>query len=124
MGYANITTHQMLTHQYTTYVNITPDELIKNNDRLKTAYDVNQPIERLFEQIEDAVEYADAGHNPYTPLQVVTNAFQLVFQTCLFVQDCKDWKRTRPDDKTLGKLQDILRHCPPRMAQVTSHHVR
>ena len=105
MGYANITTLQMLTHLYTTYANITPTKLIKNNARLKKAYDVNQPIKRLFEKIEDAVEYADAGHNPYTPLQVVTNAFQLVFQTCMFVQDCKDWKRTTPDDKTWGKVK-------------------
>ena len=60
---------------YTTYTNITPAELIENDTRLKTAYDVNQPIGQLFKQIEDAVEYADAGHNTYTPLQVVTNTF-------------------------------------------------
>ena len=80
----------MLTHMYTTYTNITPAKLIVNNDRLKTAYYVNQPTKRLFEQIEDAAEYADAGHNPYTPLQFVTNTFQIVFQTGMFVQDCKD----------------------------------
>ena len=85
MGYANITTRQMLTHMYTTYANINPAELIENNACLKTSYDVNQPIERLFEKIEDAVEYADAGHNPYTPLQVVTNDFQIFFQTFMFV---------------------------------------
>ena len=89
----------MLTHLYTTYVNITPTKLIDNDARLKIAYDVNQPIERLFGQIEDAIEYADAGHNPYTPLQVVTNAFQLVFQNGMFVQDCKNWKRTTPYNK-------------------------
>ena len=44
VGYANITTCQMLTHLYTTYANITPVELIENDARLKTAYDVNQPI--------------------------------------------------------------------------------
>ena len=90
----------MLTYLYTTYTNITPAELIENDARLNTAYDVNQPIERLFKQIEDAVEYADAGHNPYIPLQVVTNAFQLVSQTGMFVRDCKEWKRTTPADKT------------------------
>ena len=87
VGYAKITTHQMITHLYTTYANITPNELIENDARLKTAYDVNQPIERLFEKIEDAIEYANEGHNPYTPLQVVTNAFQLVFHTGMFVQN-------------------------------------
>ena len=124
VGYANITTRPMFTHLYTTYANITPADIIKNDARLKTAYNVNQPIKRLFEQIEDAIEYVDAGHNPYTPLQVFTNAFQLVFQTGMFVQDCKYWNRTTPDDKTWKKLQYLLCHCPPRMARVASHHVR
>ena len=75
---------------YTTYASITPTKVIENDARLKTAYNVNQPIESLFEQIKDVVEYADSCHNPYTPLQVVTNAFQIVFQTGMFVQDCKD----------------------------------
>ena len=69
---------------------------------------MNQPIERLFEKIEDAVEYGYAGHNPFTPLQVVTNAFQLVFQTVIFVQDCKYWKRTTPDDKTWANFKTFF----------------
>ena len=77
----------MRTHLYTTYANITPDDIIENDARLKKAYDVIQPIKRLFRKIDDAVGYADTGHNPYTPLQVVTNAFQLVFLTGMFVQD-------------------------------------
>ena len=36
----------MLTHLYTTYASITPAKLIENDARLKTAYDVNQPIKR------------------------------------------------------------------------------
>ena len=64
ISYANITTRQMLMHLYTAYANTTSANLIENDARLKTAYDVNQPIKRLFEKIEDAVEYADAGHNP------------------------------------------------------------
>ena len=93
---------------YTAYANITPAKLIDNNACFKTAYDVNQPTERLFERIEDAVEYADAGHNPYTPLQVVINAFQIFFQTGMFVQDCKYWKRTTPDDKTWANFKTFF----------------
>ena len=59
-------------------------------------------------KIEDTVEYVDAGHNPYTPLQVVTNAFRLVFQTGMFVQDCKDWKRTTPDDNMWANFKTFF----------------
>ena len=98
----------MLKYLYTTYANITPANFINNDARLNTAYDMNQPIERLIEKIEDAVEYADAGHNPYTPLQVVTNAFQLVFQTVMFIQDCKDWKSKTIADKTWANIKTFF----------------
>ena len=36
----------------------------------------------------------------YTPEQVVAVTYQLVFQTCLFVEDCNIWCRKEPSDKT------------------------
>ena len=50
----------------------------------------------------------DAGHNPYTPLQVVTNTFQLVFQTGMFVQDCKDCKRTTLAEKMWANFKTFF----------------
>ena len=100
IGYGNKTTREMLNHLYSTYANIYPSDLQDNNSRLRTPYVSNKPIDNLTDQIENAVEYAAAGQTPYTPEQVVVVAYQLVFQTCLFLDDCNIWRRKDPADKT------------------------
>jgi hypothetical protein len=67
IGYANITTLQMLTHLYTAYAKISESDLQANDEQMKVDYDVNQPIEVLINQIDDAVNMAAAANNPYTP---------------------------------------------------------
>jgi len=100
VGYGNQTTKQLLMHLYNTYADINVGQLQANDAALKTPYDSNQPMETLFGQIEAAVEYAAAGNTPYTPQQVLATAFQLVFQTGIYADDCKEWKRKPPVDKT------------------------
>jgi hypothetical protein len=58
------------------YGNITPPDIAMNDQKFRTAYDAAQPIEHLFSQIEDTMDYADAGGSPYTTAQVVTNVFR------------------------------------------------
>ena len=41
---------------------------------MKKPYDPNFTIKNLFEKIDEAVGFAAAGNNPYTPFQIVTTA--------------------------------------------------
>ena len=100
IGYGNTTTREVLNHLYSTYANISPSGLQDNDARLRTPYEANHPIENLTDQIENAVGYVAAGQTPYTHEQVVVVAYQLVFQTGLFLDDCKIWRRKDPADKT------------------------
>jgi rubrerythrin len=54
----------------------------------------------MYKQIEDAIEFADAGQTPYTPEQVLSIAYQLVYRTGIFADDCKIWKRQAAPYKT------------------------
>jgi hypothetical protein len=58
VGYANCTSLDLLTHLLTFYAMIAPNELTQNYERLNTPYDPNQPIETLFQQIQDARAFA------------------------------------------------------------------
>ena len=100
IGYANVTTLQLITHLYRTYAKINTGDLEANSTRMKERYDCNLPIETFFDQIEDAVEYASAGNAPFTPVQVVNTAFNVIFRTGLFNDDCKVWKRKPDADRT------------------------
>ena len=90
----------MLQHLYTNYAKITASELLLNDAAMKTDYDANLPIENLFEQIDTAVEFAAAAWAPYTPEHILTIAFQLVFKTGPFPDDCRLWKRRVAATKT------------------------
>ena len=45
---------------------------------------------------------------PYTPAQVVGIAFHIVFQTGLFKDDCKLWRRQTADVKTWTRFKDFF----------------
>jgi hypothetical protein len=85
-GFASITTCQLIVHLLGTYGNITPANLAENDIRFKAAYDHSKPIETLYSQIEDAMDYAGAGNNAYTANQVVSNAYTLICNTVQTMQ--------------------------------------
>jgi hypothetical protein len=122
IGYANVTTLQMLTHLYAAYAQISETDLQANDEQMKSDYDVNQPIEVLIDQIDDAVDLAAAASNPYTPEQVVTIAYTLVFKTGMFPDDCKLWRRMDTPLKTWTEFKRVftLAHQELRESQQTS----
>ena len=61
--------------------------------RMREPFDAGKPIEELFEQIEDAVENADAANAPYNTTQIVSRAYLLVFKTGMYNEACRDWRK-------------------------------
>jgi hypothetical protein len=92
VGDANCTSLDLLTHLLTFYAMIAPTELTQNYERLNTPYDPNQPIETLFQQIQDARAFAVAGGQPYGATMIVNVAYTLVFNTGLFPDACPAWQ--------------------------------
>jgi hypothetical protein len=68
---------------------IAPTELTQNYERLNTLYDPNQPIESLFQKIQDARAFAVAGGQTYGDAMIVNVAYTLVLNTGLFPDDCR-----------------------------------
>jgi hypothetical protein len=60
-GSANCTSLQLLNHLLMYYTMTAPTELTQNYDRLNTPYDPSQPIDNLFQQIQDARAFSVAG---------------------------------------------------------------
>ena len=54
----------------------------------------------LINQVEGTVDYAATGNTLFTLLELVHIAYQLIFQTGMFTNDCNQCKRRDPDDKT------------------------
>jgi hypothetical protein len=76
---------------------IGPTEITQNYERLNTTYDPNQPIETLFQKIQDARAFAVAGG--------INVAYTLVFNTGLFPDACRDWQSRAIARKTWAQFK-------------------
>ena len=81
----------MLTHLYNSSARISQFDLEENNKRFKQQWDLNQPFEVLIDQIEDAIDYAAAGNTPYSKEQITNMAYNIVYRTGIFRDECKTW---------------------------------
>ena len=66
VGYGLTSTRTILDHIYTTYANISSADIQENDAVFRTPYDINQPIETLFDRVENCRDYAAAGNTPYS----------------------------------------------------------
>jgi hypothetical protein len=94
-----------LTHLLTFYAMIAPTELTQNYERLNTPYDPNQPIDMLFQQIQDAQAFAVAGGQPYCAAMIVNVAYTLVFNTGLYPYACRAWQSITIAAKTWAQFK-------------------
>jgi hypothetical protein len=122
-GYANCTSLQLLTHLLTYYAMIAPTELTQNYERLNAPYNPNQPIETLFQQVQDAPAFAVAGGQPYVAAMIVNEAYTLVFNTGLFPGACWAWKSRAIAGKTWAqfKIHFANVHREFRLTNQTAH---
>ena len=105
IGYVNVTTKELLNHLFTTYGKITGNNLRVNDMRMNAPYNVNLPIEVLFDQVEDRMDYADAGNHPKTPEHIFITGHQLIQETGMFADDLKIWKRLPVQDRTWTRFK-------------------
>jgi hypothetical protein len=61
VGFANTTSRDMLDHLFLSYGSITAVDIEQNFKNMLKAWDPQQPVETLFKQIQDCVEFAEAG---------------------------------------------------------------
>jgi hypothetical protein len=121
-GFANVTTQAILTHLFRTYGNITAHDLEENDKRFKKAFDVNMPFQTIIQQIDEALDFAIAGETPYTAEQIVANAYSLVYNTGMFPESCREWRRRPVEQKTYEnfKTEFSLAHQDLRNLKTTS----
>ena len=104
-GFMGVTCAQLLTHLKTTYGRLTPTQLTENDKHFRQAYDPSRPIEDMYERIEMTVETANDAGTPYTVAQVLQNAYAKMFQSGLYGDACKEWRRKPEAEKTWPNFQ-------------------
>ena len=111
VGLAHITIRDILAYLFQNYGNITQYDIEENDKKLKEKWDANTPIEMLFDQIEDAQDFAAAAGQPYSNNQLLTTAYNLVYATALFFDDCKAWNRLTANQKTVDHFKTTFQQA-------------
>ena len=95
-GFTGVMYMNMITHLYLNYGVISAIDIMENEKRMDMVYDASVAIEAYFEQIESAVEFAEAGNCAFTTTQITTKTFIQMFATGLFKDECKAWNYLVP----------------------------
>ena len=100
VGYMTQSIHNLLTHLFNKYGNITQLELEDNDTKMRALWDPNSPFDCLVQQLENGQDYADDGSQPYTADQLLRIAYTLIFKTGLYFEDCKARNAKPNNEKT------------------------
>ena len=88
-GYSNLKVRDIVMYLFAHYSKITPQSLLANNERFRQDWDPSSPFKLLIDQIKSAQEFARDGNQPYSGWQILTTAYNLVYKTGLYFEDCK-----------------------------------
>jgi hypothetical protein len=100
VGFANITAREMLNHLFLTYGNITTVDLENNFDQMRKAWDSHQPVETLFNKVQDCTELSEAGGILIGNPQQIKMGYAKIFATGKFMSACRRWNEKDTADKT------------------------
>jgi hypothetical protein len=100
VGYANISTRDMLEHLCETYGNITALDLEINFDHMHRSWDPHHPVKTLFKQIQDCADYSEAGGVPIGSSQQINVGYAKIFATGNFMSACRRWNEKPATEKT------------------------
>jgi hypothetical protein len=99
VGYANISSRDMLDHLLETYGNITAVDLEINFEHMCRAWDPQQPVETLFKQIQDCADYSEAGGVLIGHQQQINVGYAKIFTTGHFMSACRRWNKKHAIEK-------------------------
>jgi hypothetical protein len=74
-------------------------------ENMRKAWDPQQPVETLFKQIQDCVDYAEAGGITIGEAQKLSTAYTKVFATGIFHSACRRWNERYAPSKTWNNFK-------------------
>jgi hypothetical protein len=105
VGFSNTTARDMLEHLFLSYGSITAIYLEHNYENMQKAWDPQHPVETLFKQIQDCVDYAETGGTTSSEAQKLTTDYAKIFSTGNFHSACRRWNERNPQDQTWNNFK-------------------
>jgi hypothetical protein len=95
VGFANISSRDMLDHLFGTYGNITTVDIEINFEHMRRSRDFKQPVDSLLKQIQDCSDYSETGGVLIGHPQKINVGYAKIFSTGHFMSACRRWNENR-----------------------------
>jgi hypothetical protein len=105
VGFANISSIDMLDHHFSTYGNITVVDLEINFEHMRRAWYPQQPVESLFKQIQDCADSYEACGVLIGHPQQINVGYAKIFATGNFMSACRRWNEKPLADKSWAQFK-------------------
>jgi hypothetical protein len=105
VGFANTTSRYMIDHLFLSYVSITAVDIEQNFENMREAWDPQQPVETLFKQIQDCVDFAETGGVTIGAVHKLSSAYSKIFRLGKFNSACRRWDGKIEADKTWNNFK-------------------
>ena len=103
-----------MTSLFQIYGRISANDLKTKYDTVATmSYDLDKPIDAIFNAVDDLREIAELALKPYTNQQMVDLGYIVVSRLPVFRSDVRRWLRRDPADQTWTNFVDTF---------TTAHH--
>jgi hypothetical protein len=113
VGFAMVTSKQILQHIITEYGIITLDELAENVEKLNEPWNSDQPIRMLWERIRECQRIGTAGGEPISDRMAMFTALKLLDGTGVFSTHTHGWRQTYPLQSawTIDTFKEFFNHA-------------
>ena len=103
----NVPVYDVLEYLGNTYGNVTEELLQERKQRVsRMAYSLSQPIDIIFNALDDLADYAEISDTPFSEHQIMGKAFMILNRTQCFQQALLTWQRR-------GRLQQTWTNFKP-----------
>jgi hypothetical protein len=105
VGFANTMSRDMLDHLFLSYGSITSLGIEQNFENMRKAWDPQQPVETLFKQIQDCVDFAEADGVAIGAAHKLSSAYSKIFKSGKFNSACRRGDEKLEADKTWNNFK-------------------
>jgi hypothetical protein len=105
VDFVNTTSRDILDHLFLSYGSITTVDIEHNFEYMREAWDPQQPVETLFKQIQDGVDFAEAGGVTIGAAQKLSSAYYKIFNSGKINSVCHRWDEKVEADKTWNNFK-------------------
>jgi hypothetical protein len=114
------TAHSILDHLQQVYGRISPQMLDTREQELKDlTYNPKNPIDTVFNAVDDLADFARLGNQPLTDRQVISKAYIIINKTRRFKSSINEWNRKPHADQTWENFKIHFRQAHQEFRETT-----